>query len=221
MVRIAAVLLGPLLLAAAPARDWGAVTTRTAAGAYVTGNPQARVRLVEYGSYTCPHCAAFATESAAVLRGQMIRSGSTSLEYRHLVRDGLDLGAVILARCAGPQRFAQTSAYVFATQNQWLQRGYEFQQVNAQRIALYPKLAQVRALADGAGLTQLIEARGLSPAAVDACFADEGEVNRILAASADLPAGVDGTPAFFVNGRLVPHVGWADLQPQLRAAGAH
>lgn len=208
------------LVAAAPAHDWTATISRTAAGAYVLGNPQARVKLVEYGSYTCSHCAAFAAESAPVLKGQMIRSGSTSLEYRHLIRDGLDLGAAILARCAGPRGFAATSAYLFETQSRWLQRGLEFQQINGQRIALYPRLAQVRALADGAGLTQMVQARGLSPAAIDACFADQGEVDRLLAMTATVPAGVEGTPTFFINGRLVPNVGWAGLQPRLRAAGA-
>lgn len=215
-------LLGLVLLAAAPApRDWTRVTTPTPAGAYISGNPAARVKLVEYASYTCPHCAAFVTESAPVLKDQMIRSGSTSLEYRHLVRDGLDLAAAILARCGGAGRFAGTSSLIFRTQDQWLTRGIEYQQANGERIALYPRLGQLRALADGAGLTQLVEAQGLAPAAVDRCFANTTGVDRVLRMTSAAPPSVTGTPTFFINGKPAPPVGWVDLQPLLRAAGAH
>ena len=213
--------LAPALLAAAPARDWRETTVRTPAGTFVTGNPAARVRLIEYASYTCPHCAAFSAESQAVLKDQMVRDGTVAFEFRHLIRDGLDLGAAVLARCTGPRGFSSTSAYIFATQDDWLGRGIQFQQANAQRISLYPRLGQIRALADGAGLTAAIEARGLTPARVDACFADQAEVDRILAITAAVPAGVDATPAFFVNGKNIPRVGWAGLEPVLRAAGGH
>lgn len=217
---LAPVLFAPGLLAAAPARDWTQVTTRTPAGAHIVGNPAARVKLVEYASYTCSHCAAFAAESAPVLKGRMIRSGSTSFEYRHLIRDGLDLAAAVLARCTGTRRFPETSAYIFSTQDQWLPRGIEWQQANGQRIAMYPRLGQIRALADGSGLTAMVEARGLTPAAVDACFADAAGVDQVLRMTAAVPDGVDATPSFIINGKLVTGVGWAGLEPMLRAAGA-
>ena len=212
------------LTAAAPqrmaGRDWTAVATRTPSGAFLIGNPAARVKLVEYASLTCPHCAAFQAESAPVLKERWIRSGQVSLEFRHFVFNALDLGAVVLARCGGPAHFAATTTFIYQTQPTWLTRGQQFGQANGQRIATYPPLAQLRALVDGAGLTEAVVARGLSPAAVDACFADQAEVDRITAMTANLPAGVDSTPTFLVNGRLVAHVAWAQLEPQLRAAGA-
>lgn len=209
-----------LLTAATPKRDWNAVATKTPAGAYVIGNPQARVKLVEYASYTCSHCAAFSGASEAVLRKQMIASGSTSLELRHFIRDKLDLAAAILARCTGPKGFAATTAAIFAAQPTWLQRGIEFQQANGARINLYPTQAQLRANADGAGLTALVKARGLSDAAIGACFADQAEIDRIVAMTNNVPAEVDSTPSFYINGKLVPHADWVKLEPALRAAGA-
>lgn len=218
-MRIILTLIGVVLLSAAtPARDWRQAIVRTPTGAHLIGNPAARVKLIEYASYTCPHCAEFAAQSGPVLNDRLIRNGAVSLEYRHLIRDGLDLAAAILARCGGPKAFAGASEAIFATQGQWLQRGFDYQQANSRRIALYPRLAQLRALADGAGLTALVQARGLSAAATDACFADAAEVDRILATP--IPAGVDSTPSFLVNGKLVPHVGWAGLLPVLQAAGA-
>ncbi len=208
-----------LLTAAAPAPKPVPVT-RTASGTYVLGSPAARVKLVEYASYTCSHCADFSTQSQAVLKGKMIASGSTSLEFRHMIRDRLDLAAAVLARCTGPRGFFPTSAAIFAAQPAWLEKGIEFQQVNAGRINLYPRPAQLKAYADGAGLTDLVKARGLSAAAIDACFADTAEIDRILAITAAAPPEVDSTPSFFINGKVMPHGGWAQLEPALRTAGA-
>lgn len=209
-----------LLTAATPKRDWNAVATKTPAGAYVIGNPQARVKLVEYASYTCSHCAAFSGASEPVLHRQMIASGSTSLELRHFIRDKLDLAAAVLARCTGPKGFAATTAAIFAAQPTWLERGMDFQQANGARIALYPTQAQLRANADGSGLTALVKARGLSDAAIGACFADQAEIDRIVALTANAPSEIDSTPTFYVNGKRVPHAAWAQLEPALRAAGA-
>lgn len=220
-MRIVAALLGLFVLAAAApqglgARDWSAVATKTPTGSFLIGNPRAAVKLVEYASYTCPHCAHFSNESAPVLKERMIRSGSTSLEFRHVVFNGLDLGAAVLARCTGPRRFAATTALFYRTQDQWLARGSAYQAANGARIAMYPLLGQVRALADGAGLTQMAMAGGLSRAVVDACFADQAEVDRVTAMAGD----IGSTPTFFLNGKRVASSGWAALEPQLRAAGA-
>lgn len=212
-------LLLPLLLAAAPARDWTATVTKTAAGAYVLGNPAAPVKLVEYASYSCPHCAAFAAESGAVLKGRMIKSGSTSLEVRNYIRDAPDLAAAIVARCTGPKRFFPTSDAIFTQQPLWLPRAIDFQQDNALRLAGYSDLARLRAIADGSGLSGIGRAAGLTDAALDACFADQAEVNRIIAMT-QAATGITGTPGFLVNGKHVNIFTWTGLQPILRAHGA-
>lgn len=209
-----------ILVAAAPARDWRTVAARTPDGTFIIGNPAARVKLVEYASYTCPHCAAFSRESAPVLTDRLIRSGSTSLQVRHLIRDRLDLAAAVVARCGGPARFAADHAAIFAAQDTWLERGMAFDQGNAARIAPYPLLAQLRAEADGAGLTDIARRRGLSAAALDRCFADRAEVDRLVAMTAALPPQVTGTPTFAINGRFNDARGWATLEPLLRAPGA-
>lgn len=209
----------PLLLAAAPAHDWTATVRQTADGAFVLGNPAARVKLVEYASYTCPHCAAFATESAPVLKGRMIRDGSVSWEVRHFVRDQVDLAAAVVARCGGATRFFRLNDAILAAQGQWLPRAIDYQGTNAARLRMYPPLARLSALADGAGLKAIGRGEGLSDAAINACFADQASVDRIVAMTAHAP-DIAGTPAFFVNGAAVEGVNWTTLVPVLRARGA-
>lgn len=207
--------------ASAAAPDWQHHVVEAADGAYVVGNPNAKVKLVEYLSYTCPHCAAFSRESAGVLRGQMVKSGSTSIEIRNMVRDQLDLDAALLARCAGAGGFDKLSTAFFARQDQWLPAGVEWEQSNAQRMAMYPKMARLKASADGAGLTAIARANGMSQARIDACFADEAGLTPILAMMKRVPAGITGTPGFLINGKLRDNVyTWAELEPALRAAGA-
>lgn len=208
-----------LLTAAAPSRDWSAVTTRLPSGAMLTGNPAAPLKLVEYGSYTCSHCAAFAAESEQVLKNEMIRHGSVSLEYRHMIRDRLDLGAALLARCGGPRRFAPASAAIFASQPTWLQTAIDWSPKHPE-VAAYPPLKQARALADGSGLTRLMMARGLTAPQVAACLASSKEADAIVKLTADAPAGVTSTPTFYLNGALQPPSGWDGLEQTLRAKGA-
>ena len=81
--------------------DWTTHITQTPQGAYVIGNPNARVKLVEYVSYTCPHCAAFVNSATPVLKRQFVRSGSTSIEVRHYLLNRIDLAASLIARCGG------------------------------------------------------------------------------------------------------------------------
>ena len=39
--------------------DWSTVVAKTPEGGFLMGNPDAKVKLVEFGSLTCPHCADF------------------------------------------------------------------------------------------------------------------------------------------------------------------
>ncbi|MBI0473812.1 hypothetical protein D9601_00345 [Sphingomonas sp. MA1305] len=208
-----------VLVAAAPAIDWTQTANVTPKGAFVLGNPAAPLKLVEYGSYTCSHCAAFSKESEAVLKGRMIRSGKVSLEYRHLIRDPLDLGAAILARCTGRKGFFPTSAMIFATQDTWLAKAPAFAQAHPD-LDGKPGIVQARALADGVGLTQAVRVRGLTPAQINACFADKVAVARITAMTGDAPIEVNSTPTFYLNNILQPPMAWAQLEPVLTGRGA-
>ena len=51
---------GPVEAVPAPnGGDWSTIVSATPEGGFVMGNPNAPVKLVEFGSMTCPHCAEF------------------------------------------------------------------------------------------------------------------------------------------------------------------
>jgi len=201
--------------------DWTTHITQTPAGAYVIGNPDARVKLVEYVSYTCPHCAAFVNSATPVLKGQFVRSGSTSIEIRHYLLNRVDLAASLIARCGGAGKIVGLTETLFAQQKSWGQRAMEFDQANGQRIGTYPLAAQMRAIADGAGLTAIGKAAGLGDAQITACLSDRAATDRIVAMTSSAPESIEGTPGFFINGKQAMGVfTWDRLMPLLRAAGS-
>lgn len=220
MALLTAVPLPAVPAPAAPApyakRDWAAAVAVTPQGGHLIGNPAAATKLVEYASYTCPHCALFAAEAKAGLI-PLIRSGKTSVEYRHMIRDPLDLAAVVVARCGGPRRFAKLNEAIFAAQGTWLERGMAFAQTNRATLAAADPGAQLRGLAEGAGLLAVGRAQGLTDVALQRCFADKAGLDRLLGIARAVPAEVTATPGFFVNGRYTGVHEWSRLQPLLAA----
>src|SRR5918993_6039985 len=100
IVKAAALAAVALLASGQTNRNWNTVVTEVA-GAHRIGNPEAKVKLVEYVSYTCPHCAQFTRDADDRLKLAYIMPGNLSLEVRHLIRDPVDLTAVMLVNC-GP-----------------------------------------------------------------------------------------------------------------------
>ena len=67
-----------------------------------------------------------------------------------------------------------------------------------------------------AGLDAFFRARGLTPAQINACLANRAGIERLTAITRRANAlGVQGTPTFLVNGRVVGTVNWARLEPML------
>ena len=67
---------------------WSAATP---AGGFVMGNPNAKVKLIEYGSLTCPHCREFDEKGVQPLIANYVKTGQVSWEFRNYVRDAFDL----------------------------------------------------------------------------------------------------------------------------------
>lgn len=220
----AAALLGAGFAAttfAAPARNWLATITPAKGGAYVIGNPAAKAKLVEYFSFTCSHCAHFTAEGWPALKRDYIARGTTSIEVRHAVRDPMDLAASLLSRCDGPAGFLGHSEAIFAAQNDWMQKGAAFASANAEKLRKLPTDQALGQFAQNSGLTRLMRSRGMPQAKINACLASKAKQAE-LAAMADeawRQRKIPGTPAFLINGSIVPSVAsWDMLKPALDAA---
>src|SRR4249919_2359055 len=85
--------------------DWTMVVNPTPAGGFMMGNPNAKVKLIEFGSLTCPHCREFDEKGVPTLMSNYVKTGQVSWEFRNYVRDGFDLAASLVARCNGAKTF--------------------------------------------------------------------------------------------------------------------
>jgi protein-disulfide isomerase len=208
----------PALQAASP---FASQVTRGADGSHILGNPDAAIKLVEYVSYTCPHCASFVSQSSAALRRD-VAAGRLSIEVRHLVLSAPDIGMTVAANCGSPSRFFSRHDALMALQPTVLARASAMTQQQADRIRALAPLPRIRALAQETGVIGWMRQRGFTATQIDACFADQTIVDRIEAMrSGALAAGVTGTPTFAINGRILPEAhSWASLQPELARASA-
>lgn len=219
LLAAAVVVATPLSIVAA-AQDWSRTIVATPAGSYVHGNPKAKVKLVEYISYTCGHCAHFIGEASTALDAR-VKAGNTSVELRHAVRDPLDLTAAILARCGGPRQFHGSTRAIMAAQPAWLEKGSAWQTANAEQMKTMSVSARLQGYAAGSGLMALMKGRGLPEAKAKACLANTNE-HKLLSAQAKAAfEKISGTPSFAINGVVAPDThDWARLEPQLAAAGS-
>jgi len=211
----------PARRATAPAaRDWSRTVVATPEGGFRMGNPAARVRLVEYGSLTCPHCAHFSQTGGAPLVAGYVRSGKVSYEFRNYVLNGIDVTASLLARCAGPRGFFGMAETLYATQPQWLGRISAMTQAQKDQLKPLTEGQRLVRLGDIGGLTRLATRFGVAPARGRQCLADPAGLDRLgKMYEAAQAKGVLGTPTFFVNDVRVDGVNWTDVEPALKQAG--
>ena len=67
----------------------------------ILGDPEAPVEVIEYASYTCPHCASFHANQYKELKENYIDTGKIRFVYREVYFDRFGLWASMIARCSG------------------------------------------------------------------------------------------------------------------------
>jgi len=202
------------------ARDWTKVVVATPEGGFRMGNPAAKVKLVEYGSLSCPYCRKFDLEGVPTLRDRYVKSGQVSWEYRTYLNHPTDPAVASLAHCLGPARFFPVAEQLYATQQQWYGKLVAYPQQQFQHLQELPVTQRNAAIARITGLDKFFEQHGMPSSKVQACLSDRAVLNK-LAAIVDLANkdGITGTPNFMINGRMLPDVAdWSVLEPQLREA---
>ncbi len=205
----------------AAARDWARTVVPTPEGGFRIGNPAAPLKVVEYGSFTCSHCAHFAEEGFPAILRDYVRGGRVSFEYRTFVRDPYDMAAALVARCASPANFFPLSHRIFETRNQWIPK---FQAMSAQQVKELDALPVPQRMARFAaigGFTALAAQAGIPAARAQQCLTDQKALDQLVAMRevAVNRHSLRGTPTFLINGRNAEVYDWGSLQPLLKPKG--
>jgi protein-disulfide isomerase len=200
-------------------RDWSRTVVSTPEGGFRMGNPAAKVKVVEYGSLTCPHCRHFAETGFQPLAQRYVRTGRVSYEYRNLILNAIDVAASLLARCTGPQ-FFRAAETIYATQPQWVGKVSDLPQDRKAQLQALPEGQRLVRIGAISGLTQMVGRFGLTPQQATLCLSSKAGMARLAAmAEAAGKIGVNMTPTFFVNRTRTDAATWEDLEPLIRNAG--
>lgn len=203
-------------------KAWAEVVENTAEGGVVMGNPNAPIKVIEYGSLTCPHCAKLAQEGFAKLTGDYVTSGRVSFEFRSFAIHPQDVPLTVLAGCAGKETFFPLAEQVYANFDAIMER---MQQPGvteaAQKAMSVPGKPNFPGFADAMGMTEFFAARGVSVDQAHACLADSAKVQAVANNSERWgKSGIDSTPTLLINANRIEGNTWAELEAALQRAGA-
>ncbi|MET0308235.1 MAG: thioredoxin domain-containing protein [Sphingomonas sp.] len=228
---VAALLLlpaGPSAIAgqtrAAP--NWATTVVLTPEGGFRQGNPNAPVKLVEYGSRTCPICGRFAAEGVPELRSKYVATGKVSYEYRDfLIHGPPDFALALLNQCVPTPRFFAVLDAIYAHQPAFAAKLEQLEKTRSAELTAWQKLppAQMATrFAEALGFIPFMKAHGVTEVRARQCLADPALIKRIAQTNAGAVNNqeISGTPAFIINGRVMRAYDWLRLQPELWAAGA-
>jgi len=197
---------------------WQATVTRTERG-HLIGNPKAQSTMIEFISYTCPHCADFANEGERSLDLVLVSPGTMNLEVRSFIRNPIDLTASLLAACGPVAGFKDRHRLLMNTQGEWLEKARQAPRSQLEVWFRGDAPARVNA-ANALGLVDMLAKGGQSRSVLTACLMDDKAAAKLLEDSdADRAQfAVPGTPSFALDGKLIKDVhNWQALYPVLSA----
>ena len=206
-----------------PGGTWADVVNQTSDG-YMMGNPNAKVRLIEIGSLSCPHCKKFEDEGVPTLVAKYVKSGQVSWEFRpYLIHGPIDMAADLIVRCNGPKTFFPLAQALYKDQSVWLGKIEAAPQDKVQQIQNLPTNQIFVAMANLLGLQDWAAARGVPQAKSNQCLSDQKMIDHEVQVTSNVNSQYPdffGTPSFIINGKLQPKevASWDKLQPLLDAA---
>jgi protein-disulfide isomerase len=217
LTSLCALLLLPLAMASA-VTDWTRMVVTTADGGYRMGNPDAEVKLVEYGSLTCSHCARFDRDAKPGLLAH-VRTGNVSYEFRSFILNGVDVAATLTARCAAPTKFFPLVGTLFARQPQWIGRLSALSQAEKDKMKSLSDSERLNQIAQIGSLTTVARSYGVSNVQLKKCLANRAAVKRLVEiAETGRVLGVEGTPTFFINGSKLNVNDWPGVEAEIKRA---
>lgn len=150
----------------------------------ILGKPDAPVTIIEYASTTCSHCAHFHKTVLPEIKKNWIDTGKARLIYRDFptAPAALSLGSSMIAHCAGSERYFGVLGLIMDQQEKWLASSDPLD-----------------------SLKKLVRLAGITPDQVDACVRrqDLFEAVQGRAERGHKDFGIDSTPSFVVNGRVL------------------
>jgi hypothetical protein len=148
------------------------------------GDPKAPVKMVEYASASCTHCATFNNTVFPAFKAKYIDTGKVHYTLKEFLTPPNELAAAgfLTARCAGKEKYFSVLDAIFRSQQEIFQTG------------------DMRGV-----LLRVAQSAGLTESQFNTCITDETALKALNARveRAIKQDKITGTPAFFINGKSV------------------
>jgi len=152
---------------------------------YSTGNPNAKVTVIEFGSLTCPHCAHWEDAVWPQFKAKYVDTGKVRYVFKEvLIHPQEDAAAALLARCVPADKYFPTVQAVFRSQ------------------------PQIFAGDTRGALLHVAQSEGMSEQQFTTCLSDTKSLQAVGARQQKIDEvyHVAQTPTFMVNGKTVDGV---------------
>lgn len=147
---------------------------------HVLGNPNAKVTMIEYSDFECPFCGRMFVETLPKLKENFIKSGKVKFVYRHFPLSSIHQNA---------QKAAEASECAGEQGKFWEYHDVIFQRQSAMGLDNFKLWAKEL---------------GLNSDQFNSCLDNGKYADRVgVDYNEGLKLGVNGTPATFVNGKLI------------------
>ncbi len=163
------------------------------------GDPDAPVTVIEYASFTCPHCATFHANVLPQLKETFVDTGQVRWIKREVYFDRPGLWAAMLARCGDDNRYFPMVDMIYGAQRDWA--------------------ASNDPAAIAEALRTLGRRTGLSNDEVDACLQDADQAQAMVAVYQHHATehDISSTPSFVIDGERHSNMGYEAFSDLLRA----
>lgn len=163
----------------------------------VLGAEDAPVEIIEYASYTCPHCANFHTNVFGDIKKNYIETGKVKFVYREVYFDKYGIWASLVARCGGEEKFFGITDLIYKGQKEWSRAGSDG--------AIADELRKIGKLA------------GIGQDDIEACLTDGNHLRSLVEwyqANAERD-NIKSTPSFLIDGQPYSNMSYAEFAETL------
>ena len=158
----------------------------------VLGNEDAPVILIEYASFTCPHCRNFHEDSFLKLKKDYIEPGHVKYIFREVYFDKYGLWAAMVARCGGSKKYFGLIDLIFKKQDEWTTGDVDEVVAKLERIG---------------------KISGMSETEIQNCMQNNTKARALVEKYREnaLKDDIKSTPSFIINGKLYSNMDYDKL----------
>ncbi|MHA6344452.1 DsbA family protein [Roseivivax sp. CAU 1761] len=159
----------------------------------VLGAEDAPVEVIEYASYTCPHCRSFHENVFDEVKKNYVDTGKVRFVYREVYFDKYGMWASLIARCGGEEKFFGITDLIYDTQEEWVRAGSD--------AAIADELRKIGRMA------------GIDGTELETCLTDGDKLRALVEwyqenAEAD---EITSTPSFLIAGEKYSNMAYDDF----------